>query len=182
MTRTTTLICPKCGRSSDEVRFMNAFCMDCYPFNIQTPKETVIDRCKRCRLMKLKGEWMQYDERKLGEYLIGRCRGEFAEATYDLARQTAEFTIVHGGDTVKIERRVPLETLIDVPLDHCYPDLFTHHGIFETPGTVSEGKKQGNSGTEQGPDGQGRSRRWEEEESEGSIDQQDEEREAVNTG
>lgn len=109
MTRTTTLICPKCGRSSDEVKFMNAFCMDCYPFNIQTPKETVIDRCKRCSLMKLKGEWMQYDERKLGEYLISRCRGEFAEAGYDVARQTAEFTITHGGETVKIERRVPLE-------------------------------------------------------------------------
>jgi len=108
----TILICPKCGRSSDDVQFVEAFCIDCYPSSIQTPKETVIERCKRCGLMKLKGEWMPYDERKLAEYVISRCRGEFTGATYDMARQVAEFTMARGGGTVRLERRVPLEIRI----------------------------------------------------------------------
>jgi nonsense-mediated mRNA decay protein 3 len=83
------LICPKCGSSSDKKEFFEAFCIDCYPFNIRLPKDLQLDLCKRCGQMKLKGEWQAYNRRKVEEWVASRCRGGFESCVYSLDERSS---------------------------------------------------------------------------------------------
>jgi nonsense-mediated mRNA decay protein 3 len=103
-----TLICPKCGRSEDEVKFIESFCIDDYPLNIRVPDKEELSRCKRCDRMLFRGEWMVYDEKKIEKHIIGKCRGEFATAHYDFGRQEIAFTIRREDKELKVEKLVPL--------------------------------------------------------------------------
>jgi nonsense-mediated mRNA decay protein 3 len=104
------LICPKCGKTSDKVAFIEAFCVDCYPTNVQEPKKKIfIKACKRCNKMFLKGEWLPLDYKKISEYVVSKCRGEFSEAGYDFDRQVVIFTIRKRDSEVKVERKAHVE-------------------------------------------------------------------------
>lgn len=103
-----TLICPKCGRSEDEVKFIESFCIDDYPLNIRVPDKEELERCKRCGRMLFRGDWTPYDEKKIEKHILGRCRGEFAAASYDFGRQAITFTISRGDRELKVEKPVPL--------------------------------------------------------------------------
>jgi nonsense-mediated mRNA decay protein 3 len=103
------LVCPVCGRTSDRIAFIEAFCIEDYPVNVKVPDRMEMERCKRCGSMHLRGEWMQFNEGKIARLVASRCRGDFKEATYDVGRQTAVMTIIKDGKEIKVERRVPLE-------------------------------------------------------------------------
>lgn len=103
------LICPKCGKSSKEKNFIEAFCVDCYPYNLKIPEKIEIDVCKRCRKMRIKGEWVEYDRKKLEEYVEGKCKGDFTSVEYDIDSQTAVFTIKKGDSEAQVERKFPLK-------------------------------------------------------------------------
>jgi nonsense-mediated mRNA decay protein 3 len=103
----TELLCPKCGRTSDKVRFIEAFCIDCYPVNIRIPKKLEIDQCKRCERMRIKGEWVNYNRKKIDEYVCGKCRGDFESARYD--EGTITFIIKKDEDELEVERSVDVE-------------------------------------------------------------------------
>ncbi len=102
------LICPKCGRSEEEVKFIESFCIDDYPLSIKVPDKEELERCKRCGRMLFRGEWAPYDEKKIEKHILGRCRGEFSGASYDFGRQVIAFTIKRGGKELKVEKQVPL--------------------------------------------------------------------------
>jgi nonsense-mediated mRNA decay protein 3 len=89
----TGLICPKCGRSDSEIKFIEAFCSECYPVKIEIPGKLTFERCGRCGRMKFRGEWMAYNERKLNEYVAGKCKGDFDSVEYDVESQKAVFTV-----------------------------------------------------------------------------------------
>ncbi|MDD5340670.1 MAG: NMD3-related protein [Candidatus ainarchaeum sp.] len=108
------LICPKCGRSEEQVRFIDAFCIDDYPLNIKAPGKEELQRCKRCGRMLFRGEWMAYDEGKIEKHILGKCRGEFAGASYDFGRQVVAFTIRRGDKELKVEKQVPLIVTINM--------------------------------------------------------------------
>jgi len=103
------LICPKCGKTSKEKKFIEAFCVDCYPYNLKTPEKIEVEVCKRCRKMRLRGEWIEYSKKKLEEYIASKCRGEFSSVDYDVDRQTATFTIKKGDSEAQVEREVPFK-------------------------------------------------------------------------
>ena len=57
-----SIICPKCGRDDDsKVKFIDAFCVDCYPIRVEAPSKFGMQLCKSCGMMYLKGEWMPYN-------------------------------------------------------------------------------------------------------------------------
>jgi len=87
-----SLICPKCGRSDDETAFIEAFCTDCYPVNIKVPDKVELEQCARCRRVRIRGDWAPYNEGKISELVLSRCRGDFQSSEYDVATQTARFT------------------------------------------------------------------------------------------
>ena len=102
----SVLICPKCGKRSDEIAFIDAFCNACYPINIKAPDSIELEQCTRCDKIRLRGEWTPYGERKITELLESRCRGDFDSVTYDFVYQTASFGIKSG--TEHIEKKIPL--------------------------------------------------------------------------
>lgn len=97
------MICPKCGRSEKEVRFIDAFCIDCYPYNIKLP-EVEIEECGHCRRIRLKGEWQPFNRKKFEDYVAGKCRGDFSSVEYDSKTSTLTFTIKKGGSEVQIRK------------------------------------------------------------------------------
>lgn len=104
-----SIICPKCGRDSDSVPFIDAFCVDDYPVKVECPRKLEVLTCKSCGMMFLKGEWMPSNPNKIAAYLVSKCKGDFADATYDIDRQIMTFLIVKGESKIKIERPVILE-------------------------------------------------------------------------
>jgi nonsense-mediated mRNA decay protein 3 len=102
----SALICPKCGKTSDKVAFIEAFCTECYPVNIKVPDKMEFERCTRCGKARLKGEWTGYTEKKIAEQVLSKCRGDFESAEYDIATQTAVFTMKHEA---QVERLIPVE-------------------------------------------------------------------------
>jgi nonsense-mediated mRNA decay protein 3 len=103
----SALVCPKCGRTENEVEFIDAFCKDDYPVRIKAPDRFELEQCTRCQRVHIKGEWAQYNPRKLSDYIIGRCKGDFDSAGYDPERQVAVF--VMRGNNAKVERQIPLD-------------------------------------------------------------------------
>lgn len=87
------LICPKCGRTSDKVEFIEAFCIDCYPDNIKCPRKIEIEQCRSCEKIKIRGEWTRFSRKAINDYVISKCKGDFEAAEYDLDEQMAEFDI-----------------------------------------------------------------------------------------
>jgi len=106
------IICPKCGRDSSAVRFIGAFCIYCYPVRFEAPAKLELKRCKNCDLMHLRGEWVPYSEKKIGAYIVSKCKGEFTHAEYDFARQVVKAVLEKDGDVIGIERPVRLDVTI----------------------------------------------------------------------
>jgi nonsense-mediated mRNA decay protein 3 len=101
------LVCPKCGKKSSEAEFIESFCSGCYPVKIKTPDRFELEQCTRCSKVHLRGDWAPYNARKLSDYIIGKCKGDFSSAGYDADRQVAVFIMM--GNNAKIERLIPLD-------------------------------------------------------------------------
>ena len=99
----TPLICPKCGRREDEVKFIESFCVDDYPLNIKAPDKEELQRCKRCGRMLFRGEWTPYDEKKIEKLCDIAMDGDrgvrsaFPKFTFELGE-----TIAKGGKVCEI--------------------------------------------------------------------------------
>jgi nonsense-mediated mRNA decay protein 3 len=102
----SALVCPKCGRTSDNVAFIESFCVDDYPLKLSTPPKIALERCTRCGRVRLRGEWTVFGERKIADFIKSKCRGDFESFEYDSERGIATFTLRAKN---RIERHIPLE-------------------------------------------------------------------------
>jgi nonsense-mediated mRNA decay protein 3 len=102
----SVLVCPRCGRTSDKVAFIESFCIDCYPLSIKVPDRVELEQCARCGRIRLRGEWTPFSEKKLADLVLSRCKGDFIDAGYGFEHQTAWF-LVKGG-SARVERKIPL--------------------------------------------------------------------------
>jgi len=102
-----SLICPKCGKTSDEVSFIGPFCTECYPVKIRCPKEIILKKCKRCNKIRLRGEWIKPEESEIGRYVISKCRGDFKEGNYSGGK--AEFIIEKEGQRITVEKPIDVK-------------------------------------------------------------------------
>ncbi len=113
MTKGHVLICPRCGKTNDKIEFVDAFCVECYLGNIKikVPDSVSFEQCGRCNRIRFRGEWIPFSEKKIGNFVIDRCRGQFKDATYDVYKQIATFTV--GDETSKktttLQLNIPLE-------------------------------------------------------------------------
>lgn len=100
------LICPKCGRSNKKIEFIEAFCQDCYPINLEVPRQVEFEQCSRCERIKFRGEWMPINKRKISEYILSKCKGDIGSSSYDFDNQNAIFILK---SSAKITRLIPVE-------------------------------------------------------------------------
>lgn len=87
------LLCPSCGASNEEVRFAGPFCVRCKPVHIDVPKKPEYQLCSTCGRMRFKGSWSEWNEAKIEEDVISKCRGEFLKGNYSLERQEGTFFV-----------------------------------------------------------------------------------------
>ena len=70
--------CPKCG--STDGPFVEGFCKDCYLQDhkmLVIPDKFEIDFCKKCNRIKLKNEWLKYENtEEIADYLLDKLKME----------------------------------------------------------------------------------------------------------
>lgn len=103
------LICSKCGKSSRDKEFIDAFCIDCSPIDVQVPKESVFEICTVCRRTRRGNEWADRGEKEIGRYVIRKCRGQFSNAIYDGKNGIIIFFIKKSGKILKISKPVNVQ-------------------------------------------------------------------------
>src|SRR4030095_3278411 len=133
------LICPKCGRSSDKVPFIEAFCADDYPVKLETPPRMEVEQCTRCKRIRLRGEWTVYTERKIRGVVLGRCKGGFDTADYDIDWQKAVFKL--SGSGAVIERSIPLHIKKNICQDCSRVSGGYYEGIIQLRGDRARQEK-----------------------------------------
>ena len=111
------LICPRCGKTSNEKEFIEAFCVDCYEFKLRLPKELKVEVCGRCGRMRLHGDWQQFDRRKLSEYIAKKCKGDFVGAAYDPDLGLCTFKFEKGGQKIAVQRPIEVERITTICTD-----------------------------------------------------------------
>lgn len=109
--KSNAIICPKCGRSSDVVEFIEAFCIDDYPIDIRMPSRMDMPQCKRCLRILLKGDWIAYNQKKISDYILSKCKGTYDSARIDFTRDMVVFGIKRGSGEMNVERPVPYRIL-----------------------------------------------------------------------
>jgi len=100
------LICPRCGKTNDEVQFIEAFCINCYPLDIKIPNRIELEQCKSCKKIKIKGEWTPYKKKRMSDYIVAKCKGNFDDAEYDDVENIIEFIIKRHGAEIKVKKEV----------------------------------------------------------------------------
>lgn len=109
------LVCPRCGKNNDKNDFIEAFCPNCYTFNLKIPESQIrIEKCKRCEKTRIRGEWQRISKKKIEEYIESKCKGEFKDVEYDMDSGKLVFTIEKSGKKIKkeIEFHVDFSTTI----------------------------------------------------------------------
>lgn len=99
-------ICPKCGRTEKETKFLEAFCIDCYPFSFRIPDSVEIETCKRCGRLRIRGEWAEFNKAEMEDYIASKCKGEFESVKYDSEEQKAVFTVKKGDVSISVPRSI----------------------------------------------------------------------------
>jgi nonsense-mediated mRNA decay protein 3 len=132
------LICPRCGRSSGEVKFIEAFCIDCAPIRLECPAKVEIEQCTRCLRIRLKGEWTPVGEKKIDKFVISRCRGEFVGFKYDKETGEAEFELQSGAS---VKRTIILEMKKTICQQCSRMSGGYYEGIIQLRGSREKGEK-----------------------------------------
>lgn len=99
-------VCPRCGKTSNEKGFIDAFCIDCYPLDVQIPKEIVFEVCTRCGRIKRGNEWKKKYEKEISNSIIKKCRGEFFNAMFNSETNGITFFIKKSDKILKINKPV----------------------------------------------------------------------------
>jgi nonsense-mediated mRNA decay protein 3 len=123
----TDLMCTKCGEKSSETAFIDAFCVNCYAPKITCPTKIVLEQCKPCGKIRIGGEWKVGNDKLISEYVVGRCKGEFSEGTFDFEKQEIIFTIEKNG----IEKQVTVPIIVEIKNTMCMNCSRIAGGYFE---------------------------------------------------
>lgn len=106
-------VCPRCGANSNEKSFVGSFCESCASVNIRlgTPAKIELKECKICGKVWLR-EWAAKTRGALEEFIISKCRGEFANAhAKEITDEKAAivFVVKKNNSFVEMTRNIPLE-------------------------------------------------------------------------
>lgn len=101
--------CIKCGAKRGTKQFRGLFCVDCYAWRIEIPRNVRIEICKRCKRTKIMGEWKKTSEKELAEYLVSKIKGEkFERGGIDFEnKKTILYFMVDDNEMARVERDYP---------------------------------------------------------------------------
>lgn len=102
-------LCIKCGVKRGTKQFKGLFCVDCYEWKIEIPKNIRVEKCKRCGRVRIRGEWKRTSEKEISDYLIGKIKGErFERGAIDFENKKAIlYFLVDDGEMFRMEKNYP---------------------------------------------------------------------------
>lgn len=100
------LVCPRCGKTSEQTQFLGPFCISCSPIKVECPKDFIMDICTRCGKMRIARDWVKYDENLISRLLAKKCKGDFKKIDYEPPTDTATIFVEKEGTILKLERTV----------------------------------------------------------------------------
>lgn len=102
-------VCIKCGAKRGTKQFKGLFCVDCYGWRIEIPKNVEIEVCKRCGRARMRGEWKKSSEREVQEHLVSKIKGEkFERGGVDFENKKAIlYFSVDNNEMARVEREYP---------------------------------------------------------------------------
>lgn len=107
-------VCPRCGATDDQKEFVGPFCIDCFPLKLKVPREVVIEQCKHCGRIKIRGQWQEGD---IWEEVVRHIKGDFSSWYVD---ETGRLILVFEKQGRVIERPVDVRVRIArVLCDRC---------------------------------------------------------------
>ena len=134
--------CPYCGKSEElpSRPFIGSFCLDCYSQNRQIyeiRKPLAVDRCARCKRLRLNGKWEEGTDAGMAELIGGRMRSQFKfkvkpvqideEKNKALVSLVATFEVAPGA---KVEKHI--SQYVDVSVTTCEECSRRSSGYFES--------------------------------------------------
>lgn len=112
-------VCIKCGAKRGTKQFKSLFCVDCYPWRIEIPKNVEIEVCKGCGKTRIRGEWKKTTEREIENYLLSKIKGErFERGGIDFeSKKAILYFSVDDKEMARIEREYPFTIVKTLCLD-----------------------------------------------------------------
>ncbi|MFA6035960.1 MAG: NMD3-related protein [Candidatus Micrarchaeia archaeon] len=107
-------ICPRCGAKSNEKKFIENFCIDCFRsyIDIDTPAAVEIPACRTCGRVKLKLGWQDKNDEEIGKFVLRQCSAKYEDAKARLTDDGAceiTFTIKAGESTIEVIENVGIK-------------------------------------------------------------------------
>jgi len=112
-----SIICPRCGKNSNEKEFIEAFCIDCYPIDVKMPKKIVFEVCKKCGKIKHGKKWVDRDEEEVAGDITRKCKGDFFNAAYNKEEGIVTFFIKKREKILKINKMINVNYMINMCTD-----------------------------------------------------------------
>ena len=104
-------LCPRCGSLSSQKKFVGDFFLDCFSSRIklECPRKITVPLCASCGKIRAK-DWVEMSERNLEEFILSKCKGDYANARFSLEPTSKIiFTFEGGGSSIELARDVELE-------------------------------------------------------------------------
>jgi nonsense-mediated mRNA decay protein 3 len=92
--------CPVCGVKYGTVPFVGPVCVHCYELKVKCPDAVVMEQCKHCGRVRIRGEWREWDEDAIKAWVMSKCKGEDEPVDYDLESGRMTF-VVEGVEKYK---------------------------------------------------------------------------------
>ena len=99
-------VCPKCGRTSDEVEFIGQFCVKCYKPDLEVPTMIKINIGKTTGKLYFKSKWVKNNDSNLKRILSSYIKGDFEDIDYDWNGKVLTIFVKVGKKIVPFKRHV----------------------------------------------------------------------------
>ena len=99
-------VCPKCGRTSDEIEFIGQFCVKCYEPDLEVPTVIKINIGKTTGKLFFKNKWFPHTDNNIKKIISSYIKGEFEEIDYDINTKTLTVFVKVGKNIFPFKRHV----------------------------------------------------------------------------
>ncbi|MCC7569736.1 60S ribosomal export protein NMD3 [Candidatus Micrarchaeota archaeon] len=99
-------VCPRCGKTSEQVDFIDSLCVECYEPDFKVPTKIKITTGKETGKLLYKNQWIPYTDDNIKKVIESHIKGDFEDIEYDLDHNKLTVFIKVGNTLRPFERYV----------------------------------------------------------------------------
>jgi len=101
-------VCPKCGRTSDKIKFIGSLCIKCYNPDVKVPTIIKVTIGKQTNKILFKNKWIPNTENNLNKLISSHIKADFEDIKYNKANETLTIYIKVEGEIIPVNKHVTL--------------------------------------------------------------------------